>query len=308
LRYHESNFQAQSLPQSGGGLLNYSDMKTVNSVSGGKSSAYIACNYPADYNVFALVRIEDKECKFKDEKLRQKVEDRIQAPFIATPEMDEIIYTIFDLEQEIGKKIDWVTGPTFEQVIKNHSGYLPNKIARFCTTDLKIRPIFHYLHEQGAIPCEMRLGFRAGEEKRLIKKHDKCNEDGLEEIKVTFGKHKEGRYEGQNKWETVAFQKPVAPLIDDRIYREDVNRYFKDRDIQFAEMNNCVGCWWRNEPLLNVMSQKKPKKFDWFDKIEQVHQGTFKDGVTYEQIKKANFTLELGFDDFSGCDSGYCGV
>ena len=35
-------------------------MITVNSVSGGKTSAYIAANYPADYDVFALVRTNKK--------------------------------------------------------------------------------------------------------------------------------------------------------------------------------------------------------------------------------------------------------
>ena len=33
---------------------------TVNSLSGGKSSSYIAANYKADYNIFALVRTTDK--------------------------------------------------------------------------------------------------------------------------------------------------------------------------------------------------------------------------------------------------------
>ena len=32
-------------------------MKTVNSISGGKTSAYIAAHYPSDYNVFSLVRM-----------------------------------------------------------------------------------------------------------------------------------------------------------------------------------------------------------------------------------------------------------
>ena len=34
-------------------------MITVNSISGGKTSAYIAANYKADYNVFSLVRTDD---------------------------------------------------------------------------------------------------------------------------------------------------------------------------------------------------------------------------------------------------------
>jgi len=34
-------------------------MKTVNSLSGGKTSAYLAAHFPADLDVFALVCIDD---------------------------------------------------------------------------------------------------------------------------------------------------------------------------------------------------------------------------------------------------------
>ena len=77
-------------------------MVTVNSLSGGKTSSYIAANYPADYNVFALVRTNDKNCMFPDKKIRQEVSDRIGIEFIGTLEMDTIIYTMLDLEQFIG--------------------------------------------------------------------------------------------------------------------------------------------------------------------------------------------------------------
>lgn len=92
-------------------------MITVNSVSGGKTSAYIAANYKADYNVFSLVRTNDKKCLFPDAKLRQEVSDRLGVEFIGTLEDDTIIYTMLDLEQFIGQKIDWVTGKTFDEII-----------------------------------------------------------------------------------------------------------------------------------------------------------------------------------------------
>ena len=95
-------------------------MKTVNSLSGGKTSSYIAANYKADYNVFALVRTNDKKCLWlngKDEKTRQIVSDKIGQEFIGTLEDDTIIYTMLDLEQFIGQKIDWVTGKTFDDII-----------------------------------------------------------------------------------------------------------------------------------------------------------------------------------------------
>ena len=69
-------------------------MITVNSLSGGKTSSYIAANYPADYNVFSLVRTDDKKCMFPDAKIRQQVSDRLGTEFIGTLEDDTIIYTI----------------------------------------------------------------------------------------------------------------------------------------------------------------------------------------------------------------------
>ncbi len=96
-------------------------MKTVNSLSGGKTSSYIASNYPADYNVFSLVRTDDKNCMFPDAKIRQEVSDRLGTEFIGTLEDDTIIYTMLDLEQHIGSKIDWVTGKTFDEICEEIS-------------------------------------------------------------------------------------------------------------------------------------------------------------------------------------------
>ncbi len=94
---------------------------TLNSLSGGKSSAYIAAEHPADFDVFALVRVEDPRCAFPDRLIAQQVEDRIQAPFVGTAEDDMIIYTMLDLEQHIGRKIHWVTGPTFDELTGHKS-------------------------------------------------------------------------------------------------------------------------------------------------------------------------------------------
>ena len=97
-------------------------MKTVNSLSGGKTSSYIAVNYPADYNVFSLVRTNDKECLYPDSKIRQIVSDKIQMDFIGTLEQDSIIKAMLSLEQKIGSEITWVTGEAFEDVINKRKG------------------------------------------------------------------------------------------------------------------------------------------------------------------------------------------
>ena len=171
-------------------------MITVNSLSGGKTSSYIAANYPADHDVFALVRIEHKPSKFPDKKIRQEVEDRIQAPFIATAEDDMIIYTMLDLEQYIGRKITWVTGKTFDEIIiRKNKKYLPNVTQRFCTIEMKLNPIFKWWQTNINKPIETRIGYRANEQRRAIKMYERQNEDGLITHKVIVGKRKT-----QNKW------------------------------------------------------------------------------------------------------------
>ena len=176
-------------------------MKKVNSLSGGKTSSYIAANYPADYDVFSLVRIEDENCKFPDEKIRKLVEDRIQAPFIGSAEDDTIIYTMLDLEQFIGREITWVTGNTFDGIIQKHGGFLPNKIARYCTTDMKTMPIAEWRYKNIEGDVAMRFGYRANEQGRAKRMMEKVNDNDMTEVKIVIGKHPNGN----NKWKTIEY-------------------------------------------------------------------------------------------------------
>ena len=282
-------------------------MITVNSLSGGKTSSYIAANYPADYNVFALVRIEHEASKFPDKKIRQEVEDRIQAPFIATAEDDMIIYTMLDLEQYIGKEITWVTGKTFDEIIQRKGKkYLPNVTQRFCTTEMKLNPIFDWWYNNIKEPIETRIGYRANEQRRAKKMYERLNQDGLLTHKVIVGKRGT-----RNKWKEIGWQKPAFPLIDNNIYKDQIEVFWKDKPVRFAYMNNCIGCFHRNEVLLKLMSDKHPSKFDWFIDAENdtgYNVRTFKNGVTYKQIKNSLKQTELFDDDFNECDSGYCGI
>lgn len=279
-------------------------MTTVNSISGGKTSAYIAANYKADYNVFALVRTSDEKCLFPDAKLRQMVSDRLGVEFIGTLEDDMIIYTIFDLEQFIGQEIHWVTGRTFDEVVINSAGrkYLPNVTQRFCTTEMKIKPFFDWWRNNFTEPVEMRIGYRANELRRAERMLSRLSPNGFSTYKAIVGKSKT-----QNKWGNIEWRKPVFPLINDNIFKDHIEEYWKDKPVRFAYMNNCIGCFHRNEMLLKLMSEKFPEKFNWF--VEQEEGGTkFKSGITYDKIRKYPMSQTLDFDDFTDCDSGYCGL
>jgi hypothetical protein len=278
-------------------------MKTCNSLSGGKTSSYVAVNYPADYNVFSLVRTNDKTCLFPDSKLRQIVSDKIGTEFIGTLEDDTIIYTMLDLEQFIGTKIDWVTGKTFDEIInRNGKKYLPNIMQRFCTSEMKLQPIFNWWKSNFNEVIEMRIGYRANEMSRAKTMISKLNKNGNLEFKDIVGKRKT-----QNKWALIEWQKPSFPLITDGIFKDNIVEFWKDKNVKFAYMNNCVGCFHRNEILLKLMSEKHPNKFDWFAKQEN-DKTTFKNGITYNKIKSHKLQTKLFEDDFNDCDSGYCGI
>jgi 3'-phosphoadenosine 5'-phosphosulfate sulfotransferase (PAPS reductase)/FAD synthetase len=280
-------------------------MKTMNSLSGGKTSSYLAVKYPADYNVFALVTTDDEKLKFKDEAVRKIVSDKIGREFIGTLEEDTIVYTMLDLEQMIGREINWVTGWSFDRTITNSKGYfLPNVFNRFCTYRMKLVPIQEFWRENINEPIEIRLGFRANEMSRATNMLKRCSEDGFIYEKFKVGIRKDGK----NKWQKMKYQKPSFPLIDDGVYKDQIEEFWRDKPVRFAYMNNCIGCFHRNEVLLNHMSNRHPEKFNWFVEAEQKSGGCWKKGITYTQIGNHKMQHELFDEDFNSCDSGYCGL
>jgi hypothetical protein len=280
-------------------------MKTINSLSGGKTSSYVAANYKADSDVFSLVRTIDKNCLFPDKKLRQMVSDKLGLEFIGTLEEDTIVKTIFDLEQFIGRKIDWVSGEPFDNIIttSNNVKYLPNKMARFCTTKLKTIPILNYVYDKFKEPVYMRFGFRANEVNRAYKMLEKTDDEGFTIVKATFTKLKDGR----QSWAKYRYCKPLFPLIDDNIYKDNIEEFWKNKPVRFAYMNNCVGCFWRSPLLLKKMSEKEPNKMEWFAN-QETKKARWRSDVFYKDVINWKSQIELFDNDFNECDSGYCGL
>lgn len=290
---------------------------TLNNVSGGRTSAYLAANYKSDHLLFALVRTNDKNCLFPDKKLRQIVSDKIGREFIGTLEDDKIIYTILDLEQYLGQKINWVTSEyTFEEIIEKNR-MLPNVTQRYCTTNLKIVPMQMWWYNNFKEPIEVRLGFRANEEKRAIRSLSKLNSDGYIPAKIIVGKHKNGN----NKWKEFNWQIPTFPLIEDNIYKDHIENFWKDKPVRFAPINNCVGCFHQTPILLRKRFDWHPNKMQWFIKQEELAKNKlplyngdrsqytkWKKDYLYENIKNHKLQLDLFETDFNECDSGYCGL
>lgn len=279
-------------------------MKVVTNVSGGKSSAYIAANYPSDYLVFALVRTNDKDLEYKDSFLKKWTEEKIQTEFVGTLEDDAIIQTMYDLEQFLGKQINFVTSDkTFDELIDKER-YLPNMFRRFCTKELKVIPIFEWWRKEINEVIITNVGYRANETMRAKRMIEKLNKDGLLVEKSIIGQSKNGR----NKWGEIAWEKPQFPLIKDGIYRDEIISFWENKPVRFAEFNNCQGCFHSKTSRLRYLYDKNPAKINWFAKQENKFDDNifFKKDFRYRDIEKVKLNQSL-FDRDNGCDSGYCG-
>jgi hypothetical protein len=267
-------------------------MKTITSVSGGKTSAYLAKHHPTDENIFALVRIEDKKCTPKDKALVQKVSDKIGMEFIATAESDTTLTLMFDLEQLLGKEIIWVTGDTFEQVCLKKKA-LPNLMMRFCTTEMKMKPIFEYCHNHFGM-VEMNIGFRYDEKERANSQNTK--------FKIITGQSAGGR----NKWTEIEWRTCKYPLITAKRTYSNIVKWSEETGLIFPPDSNCVGCFWKPLQQLRKNWEDEPQKMIWFSDMETTLKRKWKKEMSYEKIKTIGLQQDFFFGTGSGCQAGFC--
>lgn len=288
----------------------YKNMKKINSISGGKTSSYLALHYPVDYNIFSLVCIDDPLCRIIDTKMVQAVNDKLSkygflekyGEFIATAEDDRILKVVFDLEQMLGEEIVWVRSYSFDLWI-DKKGMLPNMTMRYCTTELKIIPICEWVVQELMLkkifyPVLMNMGIRIDEKERA--KKGKFREY---RNKIIIGKSKNKK---RNKWGEYFWAISNYPLLRDRVGFWTIQEFWKDKDILFPKDSNCVGCFWKGVQQLRRNWEDQLGKMEWFSKQEKRKNHFFKSGIDYDQIKELD--MEQGFfsGTGSGCQAGFC--
>jgi hypothetical protein len=285
-------------------------MKTINSLSGGKTSSYLAMNYPVDHNIFSLVCIDDEKCKPSDKNLIQKVNDKFEkygflekyGEFVATAEDDKILKVMFDLEQMIGSEVIWVRHHSLDKWI-DKKGMLMNMNMRYCTTETKIIPICEWVVNELMLkedmqPVFMNQGIRLDEFERAKKGDNREYRN-----KIITGKSKTGN---QNKWTEYFWAVGNYPLINDRISHYSIQNFWKHKNILFPEDSNCVGCFWKDVQQLRKNWDNQPNKMQWFSDQEKRKNHFFKPNIDYDQIKKIAIQQEFNFGTGSGCQAGFC--
>ena len=84
------------------------------------------------------------------------------------------------------------------------------------------------------------------------------------------------------------------------------NNSLQDKNVRFAELNNCIHCFHKHPLLLKKQSEIHIHKMNWAANQEGGKNGFWRSDVTYRQIIDYNPQLEIDFIDFSECDYGMC--
>jgi 3'-phosphoadenosine 5'-phosphosulfate sulfotransferase (PAPS reductase)/FAD synthetase len=185
------------------------------------------------------------------------------------------------------KVVDFQTasrnGEPYEALIKKRK-YLPNVVARFCTTELKITPIKKFMKSLGFKNWDNAIGIRYDEPRRYARLKDACKKEPYDSI---------------------------APLYQMRIRKQDVLNFWKQQpfDLQLQEHEgNCDLCFLKSRAKIKKIIKENPTKAEWWSKMEKITGGTFNKNISYEQtlslISSAPelFDSEIEFECFCNID------
>jgi len=292
-------------------------MKTLNSISGGRTSAYMAAHFHADFNVFVAVCSDNKLAQPKDLGLLSEIRRKLCAfdaefgEFIGSPEDALTFKVVLDLEQMIGSEIVWLRGESFEALVKRKS-LLPNTEWRVCTTETKMQPIARFIYEKtGGGKVLNRVGIRIDEAQRI-----KAEGYRTQTIKLRFPKGENGRHKHLN----YEFAEASYPLVFDdegnlRVVRKsEIYQWASQSGLIFPDSSNCQWCFHKNTLELLGNQQRNPDIIEAGAQMEAAFSAkkgkpcTMKKDLPLSSLatmQKPLQQFEL-FEGLGACESTYC--
>jgi 3'-phosphoadenosine 5'-phosphosulfate sulfotransferase (PAPS reductase)/FAD synthetase len=185
-------------------------------------------------------------------------------------------------------------GEPFARLLEKRS-YAPNPVARFCTSELKVRRIRDYLSSVDPEPWIQFIGIRADEPRRVMKMKGKM-EEGHE-------RH--------------------LPLYDWGVTKHDVGKFWKEQPFDLGlpnhngvtDLGNCTLCFLKGFKKKLSIVKRNPELADWWIEQEEklsINAGTgafFRsDQPCYADMKKMALSQPDLFDDYDDEDVPcFCG-
>ena len=168
----------------------------------------------------------------------------------------------FTSENPKFRQVDFDTasrnGEPFEQLIKKRK-YLPNPIARFCTSELKVLTIDRHLKSIGINEYITMVGIRFDEPRRVAKMKNNKDE------KLT----------------------PLASVnVTEKIVWDFWNKHSFDlKLVKTSGASNCDLCFLKGGRIIQSLINEKPSRAIWWADMEKHIGGTFrKDRPTYQNL------------------------
>lgn len=177
------------------------------------------------------------------------------------------------------------TGIIYERLIEKRK-FLPNTLARFCTTELKVLAIRRYTKKFLGFTdgWTTAIGIRADEPRRIAKIRDH-----LEEIKV-------------------------CPLARAGVTVDDVNSFWaaSSFDLNFPpgdnSAGNCYGCFLKTRRTIERLIEQDPDRMKWWVRMEdKIHAKFRKDLPSYRQMFH-NVTIQGNLYDGPPGEDISCGA
>ena len=149
-------------------------------------------------------------------------------------------------------------GEPFAQLIASKQ-FLPNALMRFCTQDLKIRPMRAFMKAQGHDTWTNVVGLRRDEPRRVARL----------------------RARDHGEWDV------ACPLYDAGVTVADVAAFWEAQPFDLGLRpweGNCDGCMLKASPFLARIERDRPGTLDWWIEQERLRGGSFVQERTYLQI------------------------
>ena len=173
-------------------------------------------------------------------------------------------------------------GEPFKALIDKR-GFLPNPVARFCPTGLKIRPMRDYARSLGWGTWTNVLGLRYDEPRRVARSR-----------------------ENRDRWED------ATPLHDARITRADVSAFWAAQDFDLGLPNvggktplgNGDACFLKSAGTLSAIFRADPAAADWWIRMEETTRSSRPLGARFRKDRPGYRDLRDAVLDQRGFDFG----
>lgn len=188
-------------------------------------------------------------------------------------------------------------GEPFEAIIRKRS-YLPNPVTRFCTSELKIRPMHKYLRSLGWQEWDQFIGIRADEHRRVAK--IRARGHSTESVDETM----------------------CMPLADAGVTVQQVNAFWRSQpfDLELMTVNgrtlegNCDLCFLKPPAQRLALIKAKPERAVWWARMEGLGVASkpsgarfCKDGPSYADMAAFAADQQDMFDPDEEALACFCG-